>query len=509
MTAIDIRTGMPPLLPSNAEAGSSGRAGLLRPAVFAAVLLLGAAPAAAQPNFVQPGLETLAVDQLVSFAPVGEHGQTSYFDQAGTNPRFTNVSFFPTEYYDSRASGVRDGRIYLRTKPSADLRALPSPPPNPFSVDVRVTMTNDEGETASGTITFRTFYDNRASSPLAGPAQPVFAQAEPIDAPPGASVPVRAEEVFDDAGTNPRFTDVTFSTHKYFHPNTAARILSGRLFVRMKTAVQLGAMTPPPPNPYSVIAEVTMANDEGQTAIGAFNFETYYKSTPDRPLVQPTLGQRSAINAPPGVRKGVDADPVFLNQGTNAKFTRATFSTMEYYRSASTGISNGTLYVQPKTAAELNLMSPPPPSPFTVSVDVTMTNYEGQTGTGTLKFRTTYARDPKPVPAQDMTVSVIPDNNTATLVRVGRIFDNAGKNPRFTAATFSNPEYFDPRTGIEEETGLLVVRSKSIADLRALPSPPPSVFTSTAEVSMTNDQGYTAKTTITLRSRFDWVERPE
>ena len=42
---------------------------------------------------------------------------------------------------------------------NAELNALDPRPDNPFTFTADVTMTNDEGQTASGTLTFETTYD--------------------------------------------------------------------------------------------------------------------------------------------------------------------------------------------------------------------------------------------------------------------------------------------------------------------------------------------------------------
>ncbi len=142
-------------------------------AAVLAVLLLAGAPAAAEPVFrAQPTL-VLPLNVIMSIVPGPLYpGDPGYFDNPGTNPRFTDASFSTLEWYDPGFTGVHRGRVFMKTKDSAALNALPSPPPNPFTVDVTVTMTNDEGETASGTITFETTYSSTsASTPL--PVPPV------------------------------------------------------------------------------------------------------------------------------------------------------------------------------------------------------------------------------------------------------------------------------------------------------------------------------------------------
>ena len=113
-------------------------------------------------------------------------------------------------------------------------------------------------------------------------------------------------------------------------------------------------------------------------------------------VAQQTLySEWSEVNAPPGTLVNVDAD-IFYRASTNPRFTGAVFSTLEYYNSTSIPdiYSGRYLFVQVKTAAQLNAMSPPPPNPFTVTAEVTMTNDEGRTATGTITFETHYARAP-------------------------------------------------------------------------------------------------------------------
>ena len=47
----------------------------------------------------------------------------------------------------------------VRPRPSEELNALDPPPDNPFTVQVTLTMTNDEGETATGTVDYSTEYE--------------------------------------------------------------------------------------------------------------------------------------------------------------------------------------------------------------------------------------------------------------------------------------------------------------------------------------------------------------
>ena len=76
--------------------------------------------------------------------------------------------------------------------------------------------------------------------------------------------------------------------------------------------------------------------------------------------------------------------------GTNPRITEATFSTTEYY--SMHGIRSGRLWIQVKTADELNALPVPPPNPFEVEVEVSATNDEDRILTGTVTFETRYLR---------------------------------------------------------------------------------------------------------------------
>ena len=73
----------------------------------------------------------------------------------------------------------------------------------------------------------------------------------------------------------------------------------------------------------------------------------------------------------------------------------AVFSNPEYLVAADTRISPGKdfVFVTVKSNAELNAMASPPDNPFTFTAEVTMTNDAGQTATGTITYRTHYAKD--------------------------------------------------------------------------------------------------------------------
>ena len=368
-------------------------------AVLAAALLTAiAAPAAAAP--------TLAADRATSNAPPGiliNIMAMAKFDNAGTNPRITEAVFSDTSKYTS--TNLRsDGIVFVQVKTNAELNAMSPRPDNPFTVTVELTMTNDEGETATGTITLETHYARVADGESSGLATPTLSRTTAISMPPAAFINIGAEEVFANAGTNPKLTDAVFSTTEYLRNQ---RVLLDRLWVHAKSAWELNAMPEPPESPFTYTAEVTMTNDAGQTATGTLTFETTYERNPNdgdpspelpsEATMAPMFRQPGALNAAPGDLVTVSAETVLDNAGSNPRFTNAVFSTTAYYDVSR--IEAGRLEVQAKSAADLNALPSPPESPFTVTVDVTLTNDTGTTVRGTLSFETTYARTSAAAPA--------------------------------------------------------------------------------------------------------------
>ena len=213
--------------------------------------------------------------------------------------------------------------------------------------------------------------------------------AATLSAPPGVLLSIRAAG-FDDTGTNPRFTSASFSTTDYYN---TAEVRNGIVWVEAKTSEELNALASPPADPFTVRAELTMTNDEDETATRTVDLETDYNvvSNPTPPATPSPQPQTTAITAPPGVLVSLTAADNFDDAGTNPRFTSATFSTTEYYSTA--GIRDGVLWLQARTAQELNALDSPPASPFTVTVDASMTNDEGDTATTTFTFETTYDRD--------------------------------------------------------------------------------------------------------------------
>lgn len=343
-------------------------------AALAAVLMLSGAAAAA-PTFDGGGISNAPPGILISLRAAAN------FADAGTNPRITGAVFSDTAYYETHE--IRNGHAWVKTKTSAQLNAMSPPPPNPFEVTVQLTMANDEGETASGTLTLRTQYDRNPSGTTTPRRQPTLSATDTFNAIPGVLMSIGADTNFNDAGTNPRFTDAVFSTTEYYDVN---RVLRGRIWVQAKSEADLNAMASPPDSPFTVTAEVTMTNDEDQTATATLTFRTTYNRTepaPQTPSVTkpPPTARSYGYNPRPGFTYTVYAGGLFRNPGTNPRFTAAVFSTTDYYSIHE--IRNGELKVQVKTAEQLNAMDSPPDSPFTVTVDLTMTNDEGETATAT------------------------------------------------------------------------------------------------------------------------------
>ena len=224
-------------------------------------------------------------------------------------------------------------------------------------------------------------------------AQPTFTQYETISLSPGGQVDVGATDVFDNAGTNPRFNSATFSNPEYISSSEVTS--EGRLTFEVKTAAELNALWPRPESPFTFTVEVRMGNDDGWGAGARLTYETSYdRNSSVGPIGQPSppvFAQSSDIDAPVRTRVEVEAEDVFNNEGTNPRFTAATFSTTDYYNVSEID-EEGVLAVEAKSSTQLSNLASPPDSVFRVTVDVTMTNDEDQTGTGTLTFVTVYRK---------------------------------------------------------------------------------------------------------------------
>jgi len=81
-----------------------------------------------------------------------------FFSNAGQGARLTDVSFSTMEYYNADRTGLYGGFLDVTAKTSEELNAMDPPPPNPFTVQVTVTMRNNAGEEATGTIDYVTRY---------------------------------------------------------------------------------------------------------------------------------------------------------------------------------------------------------------------------------------------------------------------------------------------------------------------------------------------------------------
>ena len=148
---------------------------------------------------------------------------------------------------------------------------------------------------------FRLLWAAALALPAAGLAAPVaalpeFAQTETIDAPPGVTLTVRLDDLFDNAGTNPVFIGVGYPVDEYL--DTSRTALEGdtreSFTVTVKTASELSALPSPPPSPFTFTAHVGMRNDEGQDASGTVTFRTIYTRTPTRPRLRGRRRGRSS-----------------------------------------------------------------------------------------------------------------------------------------------------------------------------------------------------------------------
>ena len=455
------------------------------------------------------GVPAVAQASVTAIAPVGStiSISASAFDDAGTNPKFTDVEFTTTEYYVGSNTGIVEGQLIVEVKTAAQLNALPSPPDSPFTVTATVTMTNDEDQTATGTVTLETTYVRAPTS------APTISDGD-LYAPTGTLVSIAAAAFFDNAGTNPEITAAVFSTTEYYD---TALVRDGEAWIQPKSAADLNALPSPPPSPFTVTVTVTMTNDEGQTATGTVSVRTNYArgSPPAEPIRPPppvptAKSNLAPMQAPPGARVRIGPRWAFDNAGTNPKITDVVLSTAEYY--TSNWIEAGSLIVRVKTTADLNAMSPRPPSPFTVTATLTMKNGEGQQATAKVALETLYARTSGPAPSQPeepagptfvQTAAIVAYPGFLTYVNAADVFDNAGTNARFTSVEFSTMEYYKSTSGLRSWRVWADVKSDE--DLSALRPPPPNPFTVTAEVEMTNDEGQTASGTLTFKTTYTRV----
>ena len=483
------------------------RSAALAAALGVTALMLSAAPALAGPKIEKDEAITVVPGTQVCVRA------RDVLDPQWSTPRFTDVTFSTEEYYVANGTGIVDGQVCVTAKTSPALNSLPSPPPDPFTVTATLNINTHFNIRGTGTLKFATTY-NKGKGLMAR-------QGASQTAPYGTLISTTIDKVFLNAGTNPRFTDAVFSTMEYYDQDRT-KIDNDRVFVDVKTAEELNALPSAPPSPFTVTANLTMTNDEGETVTGTMSYVTEYLRNPtpgatptapsDAPQETPTPKTDATVNVSTvGILISIDPEEAFDNLGTNPKFTAGQFSTEDYFKdSPLNGVANGRLYFWFKTAAELNDLPSPPPSPFTVTATVTMTNDEGHTATGSVNLVAEYARDatpappadtPKPTPKTDATVNV---STVGILISIDpeEAFDNLGTNPKFTAGQFSTEDYFkdSPLNGVAN--GRLYFWFKTAAELNALPSPPPSPFTVTATVTMTNDEGHTATGSVDLVASY-------
>lgn len=237
--------------------GARRRCVALAPAVAVAVLMLSGMPALAAP--VPTNASFNAPPGTLFSITVG-----NAFHSRGTNPRFTTYSFSATDAAYIDDSSLARGRLWVRVKSPEQLNAMDDPPPASFSTVASVTMTNDENETATGTLTFNSSY-TRIARPVASSTSQ--------NAPPGTLVSSGPAECFAYTGTNPKYTSYSLDDSDYV---SGSVIASGLLFLRIKTEAELNALDDPPDETFSVIATATMTNDEGQTATCTITFNSSY-----------------------------------------------------------------------------------------------------------------------------------------------------------------------------------------------------------------------------------------
>ena len=252
-------------------------------ALAVTALLLCGARAVAHPCLEEGNTPIFSQTQAQN-APPGTLVSTlagDVFENAGDNPRFYElVGFSPTEYINENDSQIAGGRVFVRVKTAAELSALASPPASPFTVNADVWMTNDMGcKTRTTTLAYTTSYAR--TDPDTGGL--TTRDEVRVGAPVGTRVSIAPYGVFyyadnpRSAGTNPRFTDVTFSTSLDYYDEAAISESDGRLYVQAKTEEDLDALDAPPPGTFEITATVTMTNDEGHTATGGtVTFRTGY-----------------------------------------------------------------------------------------------------------------------------------------------------------------------------------------------------------------------------------------
>ncbi len=263
-----------PFSSSNAAAGSSVRAGRRRSVALAGALSLAVLAGAAAAEDIPTTVTVAAPPDTLIIEAV----DTIFDDLSGwTNPRFSDAVFSNPEYMNSSESGVFDGTVQVKVKTSEELNELTSPPPNPFEFTVTVTMIEDGDLTLKLKLAYETHYES-ASTPERDPS---LLGPPPTSAELGVRMVLGqlrifdADEAFLNAGTNPRFTGAVFSEPELYDA-TAIGVRDRQLWVLFKSAAELRELPSPPDSSFTTTVEVTMANDEGQTATATMTFYASY-----------------------------------------------------------------------------------------------------------------------------------------------------------------------------------------------------------------------------------------
>ena len=195
----------------------------------------------------------------------------------------------------------------------------------------------------------------------------------PCNAGPGMLIGIGPYDLFDNEGTNARWTDASFSNPEYLDPSSGIEpVHKARIFFQALTAAELNALSPPPPNPFYHSVTATMTNDEGHTATATRQCMTRYAPAP------PAFTRTTPIDAPVGTLVVVYPDEV-SDVASGRHFDSVTFSTTQYcsFCAPAGGGSADAIYVQAKTAGHT----------FTATVKVT--NRRGRSSEGTVTFQTT------------------------------------------------------------------------------------------------------------------------
>ena len=211
--------------------------------------------------------------------------------------------------------------------------------------------------------------------PAAADSSPPTAKVhqEPCGAFPGMLLGYAPGTLFENVGTNARWTDVSFSHPEYLDPVSGIEpTQQKRILIRVLSTAELHALSPPPPNPIYHSVTATLTNDEGHTATTTRQCKTSYAVA-----APPAFTRTTPIDAPIGTLVVVYPDEV-SDVASGVNFDSVTFSTTQYcsFCAPAGGGSADAIYVKAKTAGHT----------FTATVKVT--NRRGKSSEGTVTFRT-------------------------------------------------------------------------------------------------------------------------